>query len=161
MNKNTIQLFLSASVLTTAVVTPIEVTISKNNTNTTNNIETTSNIINKHISNSNGNNIDSILSKIPENKVENIINKYYSNNEFKNNAMFIKNSSNYNKNKIIIQKTKQILNEIYTHKLSYSTLIQKVKDKYNNLTKEQKEYINNKIYDVKNKFGNVNIELGH
>ena len=45
--------------------------------------------------------------------------------------MFIQTSnihhSNYNKDKIIIHKAKQIVNELYTKKLSLTSLIEKIK----------------------------------
>ncbi|MBR4485983.1 hypothetical protein IKS57_01220 [bacterium] len=145
--------FLVTSALTAAVVTPIEVT--KNNMDNKSSI---SNVVNKQVTNKNNSNIYSILSKVSENKIENIISKYYENNVSKNSAMFIKQSSNYNKNKMIIEKAKQILNELYNNKLSYQTLIQNVKNKFNNLTKNQKEYINNKIQNVKNKILNINTQ---
>ena len=71
--------------------------------------------------------------------------------------MFIENSFSVNKDKIIIQKAKQIINELYTKKLSYSTLIQKAKNKYNSLTVQQKEYITNKIKE--NKLNNQYIQI--
>ncbi|MBO6072709.1 hypothetical protein J6P59_03670 [bacterium] len=107
--------------------------------------KTQSNINNKQIASQNTTNVDSIFSKVPETKVENIINNYFAINSSKNSAMFIENSFSVNKDKIIIQKTKQIINELYIKKLFYSTLIQKAKNKYNSLTLQQKEYIMNKI----------------
>ena len=134
--------FVATSALAAAVVTPIEIT---RNNNISNNQKTQSNINNKQIASQNTTNIDSILSKIPEIKVENIINNYFAINSSKNSAIFIENSISINKDKIIIQKAKKIINELYTKKLSYSTLIQKAKNKYNSLTLQQKEYIMNKI----------------
>ena len=134
--------FVATSALVAAVVTPIEIT---RNNNVSNNQKTQSNINNKQIGSENTTNVDSILSKVPETKVENIINNYFAINSSKNSAMFIENSFSVNKDKIIIQKAKQIINELYTKKLSYSTLIQKAKNKYNSLTLQQKEYIMNKI----------------
>lgn len=123
--------FLAITVTTTAIVSPIEIT--KNNKNS--NIASTSpNIINKQIKTTKNTNIDSILSQVPKSKLENIINNLYSNNQSKTNISFIKSSSVNNNHKIIEEKAKQIINDLYTHKITYNTLIQQTKNKFNDLT---------------------------
>ncbi|MBO6072048.1 hypothetical protein J6P59_00005, partial [bacterium] len=149
--------FAMTSILSVATVTPIEVT-RNNNINSNQIIK--SNINNKQVVFQNTTNIDSILSKVPEAKVENMINDYYENNSLKNNAIFLQETSNYNKNQVIIQKMKQILNELYTHKISYKTLIQEVQNKYNNLTEKQKKFIKNKIQEAKNN-RNINFQTSY
>ena len=138
--------FLAIAVVTTAIVSPIEIT--KNNKNS--NIASTSpNIINKQIKTTKNTNIDSVLSQVPKLKLENIINNLYSNNPSKTNISFIESSSVYNNHKIIVEKAKQIINELYTNKITYNTLIQQTKNKFNDLTAQQKAYINNKIVEQK------------
>ena len=149
--------FAMTSILSVATVTPIEVT-RNNNINSNQIIK--SNINNKQVASQNTTNIDSILSKVPEAKVENMINDYYENNSLKNNAIFLQETSNHNKNQLIIQKMKQILNELYTHKISYKTLIQEVQNKYNNLTEKQKKFIKNKIQEAKNN-RNINFQTSY
>ncbi|MBR4485842.1 hypothetical protein IKS57_00455 [bacterium] len=82
----------------------------------------------------------------------------YSDKSSKNNIMFIQISATYNKDKLIVEKAKQIINELYTKKISYSTLMQKVKNRYNHLTLQQKQYIKNKIVDENINSANSNIQ---
>lgn len=147
--------FLATTVVTTAIVSPIEIT--KNNKNS--NIASTSpNIINKQIQTTKSTNIDSILSQVPKSKLENIINNLYTNNPSKTNISFIKTSSVNNNHKIIEEKAKQIINDLYTHKITYSTLIQQTKNKFNDLTAKEKAYINNKIAEQKINSSHINTQ---
>ncbi|MBO7044046.1 hypothetical protein J6W34_05870 [bacterium] len=147
--------FLAITVVTTAIVSPIEIT--KNNKNS--NIASTSpNIINKQIKTTKNTNIDSVLSEVPKSKLENIINNLYSNNQSKTNISFVKSTSLYNDHKIIIEKAKQIINDLYTNKITYNTLIQQTKNKFNDLTPQQKAYINNKIAEQKINSSHINTQ---
>ena len=147
--------FLAITVVTTAIVSPIEIT--KNNKNS-NIASTLPNIINKQIKTTKNTNIDSVLSEVPKLKLENIINNLYTNNPSKTNISFIKTSSLYNNHKIIEEKAKQIINDLYTNKLTYSTLIQQTKNKFNDLTAQQKSYINNKIAEQKINSSHINTQ---
>ena len=147
--------FLAITAVTTAIVSPIEIT--KNNKNS-NIASTSSNIINKQIKTTKNTNIDSVLSEVPKSKLENIINNLYSNNQSKTNISFIKTSSVNNNNKIIEEKAKQIINNLYTHKITYNTLIQQTKNKFNDLTAQQKAYINNKIAEQKINSSHINTQ---
>lgn len=124
--------------MTSAVVVPIEVTKNNNTSNlivtsNTGSKQNPSNINQSKIITNENLNINSILlSDIPENKIDNMMNNYFnSKSSNKNNAMFIQTSnihhSNYNKDKIIIHKARQIVNELYTKKLSLTSLIEKNK----------------------------------
>ena len=130
--------FIVISAMTAAVVAPVEVTKNNNSSNlivtsNTRSKQNTSNINqNKIITNKNLNIKSILLFDIPENKIDNMMNNYFiSNSSNKNSAMFIQTSnihhSNYNKDKIIIHKAKQIVNELYTKKLSLTSLIEKIK----------------------------------
>ena len=138
---------------TTAIVTPIEITkkCSDNNSSII-----TNNINNTKICTTTNHNVNSILSKVPETKVENIINNYFVINSSKNKTLFIQESSNTNKDRIIVNKAKQIVNELYTNQISLSTLRKNIQNKFNNLTITQKEYIQSKIKKQENLNNKVN-----
>ena len=133
--------FLTTTALTTTIVTPIEV-IKHNN----NNQMTVSNVNNKTIIKNNMN-MNSVLSKVPESKIDNIINNYYGTNLSKHDSMLLQETTNLKEDKIVITKAKEIVNELYTNKISLSSLRQEVKNRFNNLTPEQKAYIKNKILE--------------
>ena len=103
--------FVATSALAAAVVTPIEVT-RNNNINSSQIIK--SNINNKQIASQSTTNIDSILSKVPKTKVESMIN-----NSLKNNAIFIQETSNDNKNQVIIQNQESKNNRKINFQTSY------------------------------------------
>ena len=138
---------------TTAIVTPIEITKKSNDNNSS---IMTNNINNTKISTTTNHNVNSILSKVPETKVENIINNYFAINSSKNNILFIQESSNTNKDGIIVNKAKQIVNELYTNQISLSTLRQNIQNKFNDLTITQKEYIQSRIKKQENLNNKVN-----
>ena len=103
--------FVMTSISSVAVITPIEVT---RNNNINNNQKIESNINNKQIASQNTTNINSILSKVPETKVESMIN-----NSLKNNAIFLQETSNDNKNQVIIQNQKAKNNRKINFQTSY------------------------------------------
>ncbi|MBQ5492560.1 MAG: hypothetical protein IIT78_01630 [Mycoplasmataceae bacterium] len=103
--------FVMTSISSVAVITPIEVT--RNNDINSNQI-IKSNINNKQIASQNTTNINSILSKVPETKVESMIN-----NSLKNNAIFLQETSNDNKNQVIIQNQKAKNNRKINFQTSY------------------------------------------
>ncbi|MBO6041780.1 hypothetical protein J6P52_01190 [bacterium] len=80
--------------------------------------------------------------------MDNMINNYFAFNSSNkvNNLLFVQTSttynSNYKKNSSVIDKAKEIINELYTKKISYTSLMQKVKNKFNNLTPKQRKSIN-------------------
>ncbi|MBO6073500.1 hypothetical protein J6P59_08000 [bacterium] len=80
--------------------------------------------------------------------MDNMINNYFGFNSFNkvNNLLFVQTSttynSNYKKNSSVIDKAKEIINELYTKKISYTSLMQKVKNKFKNLTPKQRKFIN-------------------
>ncbi|MBO6042434.1 hypothetical protein J6P52_04750 [bacterium] len=103
--------FFMTSLSSVAVLTPIEVT--RNNDINSNQI-IKSNINNKQIASQSTTNIDSILYKVPETKVESMIN-----NSLKNNAIFLQKTSNYNKNQVIIQNQEAKNNRKINFQTSY------------------------------------------
>ncbi|MBO6095291.1 hypothetical protein J6P11_04805 [bacterium] len=103
--------FVMTSISSVAIITPIEVT-RNNNFNSNQIIK--SDINNKQVASQNTTNIDSILSKVPETKVESIIN-----NSLKNNAIFLQKTSNYNKNQVIIRNQKTKNNRKINFQTSY------------------------------------------
>ena len=138
--------FLTTTVLTATVITPIEV-IKHNN----NNQMTVSNVNNNKSIIKNNMNMNSVLSNIPESKVDNVVNNWFQTTSSKNNAIFLQENLNANKDRIIINKAKKIVNELYTNKISLSSLRQEVKNWFNSLKPEQKAYIKEKIAEENKK----------
>ena len=138
--------FLTTTALTATVITPIEV-IKHNN----NNQMTLSNVNNNKSIIKNNMNMNSVLSNIPESKVDNVVNNWFQTTSSKNNAMFLQENLNANKDRIITNKAKEIVNELYTNKISLSSLRQEVKNWFNSLKPEQKAYIRHKIAEENKK----------
>ncbi|MBR4486418.1 hypothetical protein IKS57_03570 [bacterium] len=132
--------FLTTTALTATVITPIEV-IKHNNQMTVSNVNNNKTIIKNNM------NMNSVLSKIPESKIDSIINNYYGTNLSKNGSMLLKETTNLKEDKIVVTKAKEIVNKLYTNKISLSSLRQEDKNRFNNLTPEQKAYIKNKILE--------------
>ena len=132
--------FLTTTALTATILTPIEV-IKHNNNNqmTVSNVNNNKTIIK--------NNMNSVLSKIPESKIDSIINDYYGTNSSKHGLMLLQETTKLKEDKIVITKAKEIVNELYTNKVSLTSLRQENKNRFNNLTSEQKAYIKNKILE--------------
>ena len=78
--------FLTTTALTATVITPIEVIKHNNN----NNQMTVSNVNNNKSIIKNNMNMNSVLSNIPESKVDNVVNNWFQTTFSKNNAMFYK-----------------------------------------------------------------------
>ncbi|MBO6022384.1 hypothetical protein J6P68_06255 [bacterium] len=116
----------------------------------------TNSINNTKICTTTNHNVNSMLSKVPETKVENIINNYFVINSSNNKTLLIQENSNTNKDGIIVNKAKQIVNELYTNQTSLSILRKNIQNKFNNLTIAQKEYIQSKIKKQENLNNKVN-----
>ena len=133
--------FLTTTALTATVITPIEVIKHNNNQMTVSNVNNNKTIIKNNM------NMNSVLSKIPESKIDSIINNYYGTNLSKTGSMLLQETTNLKEDKIVVTKAKEIANKLYTNKISLSSLRQEDKNRFNNLTPEQKAYIKNKILE--------------
>lgn len=143
--------FLTTTALTATILTPIEVIKHNNNQMTVSNVNNNKTIIKNNM------NMNSVLSKIPESKIDSIINNYYGTNSSKHGLMLLQETTNLKEDKIVVAKAKEIVNELYTNKISLSSLRQEDKNRFNNLTPEQKAYIRNKIAE-ENKKQQMNIK---